>query len=673
MSVSRRTDGVRPVGATLLETADRAPGWRRYAPALVTFTLGLAVSIVAFLALSERHRDRQQLAFEKRVTEIVGALEVGLEVPVEVLRSVPALFEASEEVSRQEFRAFTAGALERYPGIYALEWLPLVSAAERDAYEGAARADGLTGFEFKEDLGDGRLVRAAERPVYLPIYYMEPPNEIALGFDVASEPERLAPAERAALSGETVASPRIRLVEDDPSIFSIAVFHPVYRRNAPLDQPESRRAALRGVAAEVFRVAPMVDRALRTIDTTGVALALRDDSAPDGMQALFESHPEASDNRVGGDVLRHELKFDFADRRWAVTANTHPGLVGRGATAWAVLTVGSLLSLLLASGLAVSRVISRLHRQMEAALKLGQYTLTEKLGEGAMGVVYKARHAMLRRPTAIKLLPHGVGGEERFARFEREVQMTSQLTHPNTVVIYDYGRTDGGVLYYAMEFIDGITLDTLVTIYGPLPAGRVVWLLRQACGALSEAHEAGLIHRDVKPGNLMVCIQGGTVDFVKVLDFGLVKERGDEGADLSQPGTVMGTPLYMSPEAIRSPDSVDARSDLYSLGAVGYFLLTGGPVFESDNVVDICRQHLYDEPVPPSQRAECPVPNSLEAVILRCLRKDPAQRFPSARRLAEALEACEVPAWTQAEARRWWELHEPGRLREAMPALDETS
>lgn len=290
-----------------------------------------------------------------------------------------------------------------------------------------------------------------------------------------------------------------------------------------------------------------------------------------------------------------------------------------------------------------------------------------------MGVVYKARHAMLRRPTAIKLLPRGVGGEERFARFEREVQMTSQLTHPNTVVIYDYGRTDGGVLYYAMEFIDGITLDTLVTTYGPLPAGRVVWLLRQACGALAEAHEAGLIHRDIKPGNLMVCLQGGTADFVKVLDFGLVKERGDEAADLSQPGTVMGTPLYMSPETIRSPDSVDARSDLYSLGAVGYFLLTGVPVFESDNVVDICRQHLYDEPVPPSQRTELAVPISLEDVILRCLRKDPAQRFQSARRLADALESCDVPLWTQAEARHWWALHEPDRLRQALPAVDETS
>ncbi len=500
---------------------------------------------------------------------------------------------------------------------------------------------------------------------------MEPPNEIALGFDVASEAERLAPAERAALTGETVASTRIRLVEDDPSVYSIAVFHPVYRGGAVLDRPESRRAALRGVAAEVFRVAPMVERALRTIDTTGVALELLDASAPAEMQTLFESHPEMVTERVRPRVLRHGLQFDFADRRWLLSARTHPDYIGRGVTAWATLALGSLISLLLAAGLAVSRVIRRLHSRMEAALKLGQYTLTEKLGEGAMGVVYKARHAMLRRPTAIKLLPPGTGGEAHLARFEREVQMTSQLTHPNTVVIYDYGRTDRGVLYYAMEFIDGITLDALVSTYGPLPAGRVVWLLRQACDALAEAHEAGLIHRDIKPGNLMVCVQGGAADFLKVLDFGLVKGGGDEGLNVSQPGTVMGTPLYMSPETIRSPDSVDARSDLYSLGAVGYFLLTGHPVFESDSIVEICRLHLYDEPVPPSRRTELAVPSSLEAVILRCLSKSPEQRFPTARRLAEALEGCDVAAWTQAEARRWWALHEPGRLRQASAAQGE--
>ncbi len=662
MSFPRRSDGVRPVGATLFETADRSPWRRRHLPVLVTLAVGLAVSFAAFLALSGRYRERQQLAFPKRVTEIVGALEVGLDLPVEVLRSVPALFEASEDVSRQEFRAFTAGALERYPGIYALEWLPLVPSAERASYEAEARRDGLGNFEFKESRGGGQMVRAAERPFYLPIYYMEPPNEIALGFDVASEPDRLAPAERAALTGESVASPRIHLVEDDPSVYSIAVFHPVYRRGAPLDRPESRRAALRGVAAEVFRLAPMVERALRTIDTTGVALVLLDASAPAGMQTLYESQPGASSRNAGRDFLRHELQFPFADRRWSLIARDHPGDGGRGVTAWATLAVGSLVSLLLAAGLAVSRVIRRLHRQMEAALELGQYTLTEKLGEGAMGVVYKARHAMLRRPTAIKLLPPGAGGEERLARFEREVQMTSRLTHPNTVVIYDYGRTERGLLYYAMEYIDGISLEALVTTHGPLPAARVVSLLKQVCGALSEAHEAGLIHRDVKPGNLMVCIQGGTADFLKVLDFGLVKELGDETADLSWPGAVMGTPLYMSPEAIRSPDSIDARSDLYAVGAVGYFLLTGRPVFESDNIVDICRQHLYDEPVPPSQRTELDVPASLEAVILQCLRKEPERRFPSARNLQEALDACDLPRWTQAEARRWWELHEPLRL-----------
>jgi len=658
--------GVRPLDATIFETRDRPSVARSLLPAVAAFLIGAVVSGAAFLALNTRHIERQRLAFERQAAETAGALELGLDIPVEVLRSIPALFDASVDVSRSEFRSFTSGLLERNPGIYALEWLPLVPAQDRRAFEASARADGLRGFQFKDDAGDGAMVPAAIRPFHMPIYYMEPPNEIALGFDIASEEERLAPALNAARSGETVASPRIRLVEDDPTIYSIAVFHPVYWPGRPLGTAAERRAALRGVAAEVFRVAPMVERALRAVDLDRIDLILIDASAEPGMRLLYETVAGLYGDIPSSRPYQSSIGFSFADRSWSMVAVAQPDYAGEPATAWSVLAAGLLLSALLSVGIGASTTISRLRRQMQAALKLGQYTLVEKIGAGGMGSVYRARHAMLRRPTAIKLLPPGAGGEERLARFEREVQMTSQLTHPNTIAIYDYGRTETGVLYYVMEYLEGMSLGELVEEHGSVPAARAVHLLKQACGSLAEAHEAGLIHRDVKPANLMLCEQGGIYDFLKVLDFGLVKELGERDTELSRPGAVMGTPHYMSPEAIRSPDKVDARSDIYALGAVAYYLIAGRPVFEGANVIDIAQGHLYESPVPPSQLSTQPLPDALEALVLRCLEKDPHARPSSAMEVLEELSRLqtdgEVGRWSQAEARDWWRTHAPDRI-----------
>ncbi len=415
-SRSRSQDDVRPVGATLLETEDRRRGLRPYLLPAGVFLVGAAISTVMFIAHNVRSTERARLAFERRATEVVaGGLEMGLDLPLEVLRSLPALFEASVDVSREEFRAFTRGALERYPGIYALEWLPRVPAEERAAHEAAARRDGLTGFQFTEIGDEGAMVRADVRSYYLPIYYMEPPNPIALGFDVASEAERLEPALRAVEAGGTVASPRIHLVEDDPSVYSIAVFHPVYRRGTPTETPAGRQEPWRGVTAEVFRVAPMVERALRALDTDGLSLVLRDEDAPAEMRRLYESVPDsAGDGMAEG--LSQTIRFPFADRTWSLSILASPSYAGADSASWVVLAAGLLLSALVAVGLGASRTIVRLRRQMRAALKLGQYTLTERVGQGAMGVVYKASHAMLRRPTAIKLLPPGEGGAARLWR-----------------------------------------------------------------------------------------------------------------------------------------------------------------------------------------------------------------------------------------------------------------
>jgi eukaryotic-like serine/threonine-protein kinase len=310
-----------------------------------------------------------------------------------------------------------------------------------------------------------------------------------------------------------------------------------------------------------------------------------------------------------------------------------------------------------------SSVLYGLRREVREAQRFGQYTLLEKLGEGGMGVVYRARHALLRRPTAIKLL-NATHQLTSLPRFEQEVQSMAELVHPNTVTVHDYGRTADGVFYYAMEFLDGVDLHSLVDVDGPQHPARVIHLLRQACGALGEAHRRGLIHRDVKPANVFLCREHGVPDAVKVLDFGLVKDLSQD-SDTGTTGSrsIIGTPLYMSPESIANPGAIDARSDLYSLGAVGYLLLCGQAVYSGETMVEICAQHLHAAPVAPSVRVGRPIPADLEAVILRCLEKSPSARPADADELSALLSACaDAEGWSASRARSWWTENE-ARIR----------
>jgi serine/threonine-protein kinase len=272
-----------------------------------------------------------------------------------------------------------------------------------------------------------------------------------------------------------------------------------------------------------------------------------------------------------------------------------------------------------------------------------------------MGEVYLASHALLRRRTAIKLLRPDADGHG-LERFEREVQLTSQLTHPNTIAIYDYGHTADGRFYYVMEYLEGVDLDGLLAIDGPQSPGRVIHILRQVCGALEEAHGAGLLHRDIKPANLFLCRRRGLPDLVKVLDFGLVKEvGGSEEESPQRVHLVVGTPLYLAPEAILFPSRVDARGDLYSLGAVGYALLTGRHVFEGATSTEICSHHLHTAPTPPSVRLGRELPRDLCDILMRCLSKHAGDRFASARELRLALSACaDAGRWTEEDSERWW-------------------
>lgn len=301
--------------------------------------------------------------------------------------------------------------------------------------------------------------------------------------------------------------------------------------------------------------------------------------------------------------------------------------------------------------------IGSLRQEAFKAKKLGQYRLKELIGAGGMGEVYLAEHQLLKRPCAIKLIHPGKAADPRaLARFEREVRITARLSHWNTVEIFDYGRTDDGTFYYVMEYLPGMSLASLVENHGPLPPERVVHLLCQTCDALREAHSVGLIHRDIKPGNIFAAQRGGVFDVAKLLDFGLVKPLSEEeSVHLTLDGSIAGSPLYMAPEQAIGKTEPDARSDIYSLGAVAYYLLTGRPPFEGDKPFEILVAHAKDAVVPPSHHL-AEIPPDLEQVVIRCLAKDPADRFANAAELKEALLACHAAGqWSEELAAKWWQ------------------
>jgi tRNA A-37 threonylcarbamoyl transferase component Bud32 len=310
------------------------------------------------------------------------------------------------------------------------------------------------------------------------------------------------------------------------------------------------------------------------------------------------------------------------------------------------------------AGAAVAeRARLRAVRSEHEARRLGAYVIERRLGTGAMGEVFLAQHALLRRPTALKVLRQDRMNAEAIERFEREVRVSATLSHPNTIAIYDYGRTDRGAFYYAMEFLHGIDLDRLVKSFGPQPEARVIHLLRQACGALGEAHEAGLVHRDIKLANLYLCARGGVPDVLKVLDFGLAK-AADAGR-LTHDSVVLGTPENMAPELFESADNASPLTDVYALACVGYALLTGRRPFEGSSLAELCKAHLSKRVVPPSERLNRAVDPALERVILACLAKRPAERPQSTNAIVSLLERSPLAsAWTRADADAFWATHQ---------------
>ena len=337
-------------------------------------------------------------------------------------------------------------------------------------------------------------------------------------------------------------------------------------------------------------------------------------------------------------------------------------------TAYRVIAV--LAGLVLLALLAATLWIQVLRRQRDEARRLGNYELLEQIAEGGMASVWRARHRLLKRPVAIKLLALRVANDEGLARFEREVRLASQLMHPNTVAIFDYGRSPAGELFCAMELLDGITVQQLIEQYGSQPAARVAHAMHGIAGSLSEAHERGLVHRDIKPANVMLCRRGAEFDIVKVLDFGLVKSVSEPHTrDLTRALRILGTPSYMAPERIEHPESADVRSDIYSLGALGYFMLTGRPPYEGENDLALAYK-VVNAPVPKLEGDD-----SLNRLIQDCLKKSAEGRPQTAQSVLDLLdEVLRESTWSAADARAWW-AHHPGMPKPATdfePALKPT-
>ena len=348
--------------------------------------------------------------------------------------------------------------------------------------------------------------------------------------------------------------------------------------------------------------------------------------------------------------------------------NTEIGLSIPESSAW---PIGVFPAMALAIGLTLTATFDRLHRRRTGSFKtnvsvdrdvprqLGDYRIETLIGRGGMGHVYRARHHSLGRPAAVKLLTGHIG-VAAVSRFRREVRSTASLRHPNTIAVLDHGETDTGVFYYVMEYIDGLSLEELVGRHGPLPPGRVIHLVRQICGSIAEAHSLGLIHRDIKPANVLVCHGAGIDDLVKVVDFGLVKRVDHDSGEtrstmLTVNDSITGTPMYMSPEAVRDAHSPNTQSDLYSIAALAYFLLTGETLFEPGSTMEVCLRQLNDDPIPPSRRVPFTVPNDLERIIMVGLAKKPSARWLSVDEFADALAQCrDAKTWTPADRTRWW-------------------
>jgi CHASE1-domain containing sensor protein len=636
---------------------------------LVWAALAFGLASTAAWAALAVHRDREaaRLDFELQSRSLAAHVEQSFRAPLEALYGIHAMATALPDVDQRRFELFAAKLMERYPSLAALELFDVVAGTDRADFERRLSAQLGRPFSFQEPspAEPSTMVRSPERERHVVLTRLLPYRAELHGLDLNFEPIRRGQVERAARAGTPLVTSKFRLVEDPADVFSVAVYDPLYADNVVPDSLDERERRVRGFAIALYRLGPLMSSALEGTSFQRGAVALIDvDTALSGDSAALYG---SVSRRARDFAFRHELHF--AGRAWALlTSRAAPMPAASAASALIVGGAGSLLLALLAA-LAVS--LSKSRQRFQALEALGPYTLLREIGRGGMGRVFEARHRLLRRRAAIKVIDHEGASEEQLRRFELEATTTSGLCHPNTVVVFDYGRTLRGDFYYAMEYVNGIDLERLVLTFGPQPAARVRHLLVQACGALAEAHGLGLVHRDVKPGNLMVGVNGGIFDFVKVLDFGLVRVTRGAPAGVSGPGTLLGTPRYMAPEAFASSHS-GPRADLYSLGCVAYFLLVGQEPFVAKTDAAVATLHLTQPPPKLVGRGLGDVTPAFERVILRCLAKSPDDRYAGAAQLARVLGELDMPAWTQADAAVFWAEYAARQDRAEPPAGERT-
>jgi serine/threonine protein kinase/CHASE1-domain containing sensor protein len=683
------------------------PGLRAWAPIALVLIISLAVAVTAFWLLRSQQIALHRALLEARVTSVAARLHDQLETPLESARSLGSLFAASDTVTRDEFRRFVLPALSRERQVYAFEWSPRVTAAERLGFEAAARADGLDGYEIREPGPGGGMDRAGARAVYVPLLFVEPHNP-ATGYDLGSRDDRREILDAACRTASPAATGGLQLVEDPPGMTAMVAFVPVWRQGVVPATAAQRCQEVLGYVGMVFRFHSLLHQVIEQAGAHDLDMVLRD-AAPGGI-ILHATGPGAA-AAVAESPWRGRREVHFADRTWTldVAPRSSPSIW----LPYMVLLFGVFGALLAAAQAGGVHQIRELRRQVREARPFGQYFLEEEIGRGGMGVVYRARHVLMHRATAIKLLSPEASTPKLIGRFEREVQLTCQLTHPNTIAIYDYGRTSEGQFYYVMEYVDGITFDQLVQHDGCQPLARALHLIRQVAAALREAHGMDIIHRDLNPSNLMLTVRGGVPDVVKVLDFGLVKKmapgeialpslesatlsaaavsgathlastvrtvaerpagRGLDSANTVEQGLFIGTAGYASPEVIVG-GVTDARSDLYGLGAVWFLLVTGQPAFAELGSAAIFTAQMRDEPPRPSNVVPS-IPAVIDDLIARCLSRDPGRRPQSIDEIVAVLDSPDLPSWSRAAAEAWWRDRAPSvRIQVAHSAsVPETS
>jgi CHASE1-domain containing sensor protein len=614
--------------------------------------LSLAMTLAATLGWASvsvnRARETARRDFEQRSRVAAAQVEQSFRAPLEALYGIHALGGAWPDVDQGRFELFAAKLMERYPSLAALELFDVVRGEDRADFERRVSAQIGRPFSFQEPASGGpaRMVVSPPRARHVVLTRLLPYRAELHGLDITFEAVRRGQIEAAARAGKPLVTGKFRLVEDPEGVYSVAVYDPLYERGEVPATSGEREQRLRGFAIALYRLSPLMHAALAgtTLNQSGVALLDLEPGVSARDSLLFGTRARPLDLQ-----FRHEIFF--AGRAWALeTSRAAPALLPTALPAVLMGSVGSLLLTMLVGLIVTLRKSGERFRALEA---LGPYTLLREIGSGGMGRVFEAQHRLLRRRAAIKVIGHEKASEEQLRRFDLEAKITSELRHPNTVVVFDYGRTLRGEFYYAMEYVNGIDLEQLVNTYGAQPAARVRHLLVQICGALAEAHNLGLVHRDIKPGNLMVGVNGGIFDFIKVLDFGLVRVTRGLEAGKSGPGLLLGTPRYMAPEAFASSQS-EPRADLYALGCVAYFLLTGKEPFRAKTDAGVAAMHLTQAPAPLTGRGVGDITPAFERLVLRCLAKSPDQRYASAAALMRALIELDLPPWSQAEAAAFW-------------------